>query len=263
MASTASAWGRLVDVFPPGFDSTSSTSRGHYRFAPEQFYRMFTTCYDPEHHVESTLVTSVWYGKQKKGARHEFILVVVEDTQVHGLKNFIVLDRNTSEASTNKTKKGSQGQSAYHSSNCPSIALDAFRVSYNGNEKQLLEECELFPSQYLENIIFSSETPLFLYELATLVHIVAEKGPDYRVATRNCYWFAGLIWECLRFLRPSGTCDNRFTKERGRFSVLRYTPEVEERDDTCDKYQTEINSVVERLRERYRVRYPKLNEPLK
>ncbi|CUA67501.1 hypothetical protein RSOLAG22IIIB_07388 [Rhizoctonia solani] len=239
---------RLMDVFPPGFDinSKSLSSRGHYHFAPEQLYHRLTDEYLPEKHIESTIVKSVWYGKQRKSARHEFILIEVEDLQAE-LKNYIVLDRNLNEAVAPTGKKIIPPKVASVSYSCRGAALDAFRVSYDGIEKRLLRECALWPRDYLEKIEFNSSEPFFLYQLATLVHVVSDKSPNYAMAYRNCYWFAGLIWECMRHLRPSAGYDDRLAANRGKFSILRYKPEVQERDAICDAFEKEMALVESRL----------------
>ncbi|CAE6500877.1 unnamed protein product [Rhizoctonia solani] len=243
---------RLVDVFPPGFDSKSksSSSRGPYQFAPEQLYRTLTHAYAREHHVESTIVTSAWYGKQKNGARHEFILIEVEDTEA-GFKNFIVLDRNNSKSPPVESEDSpglnlSPGGIGC-SRSCQSAAADAFRVSYNGIEKQLLRECQLQGNQYLEMIKFGSEGQLFLYQLVTLVHLVSESSQNYAVAGRNCYWFAGVIWECIRALHPSAEYDGRRSRIRGKFAMMRYTPNTEDIHRICQEFEQEIRSVEDRL----------------
>ncbi|CAE6536468.1 unnamed protein product [Rhizoctonia solani] len=241
---------RLLDLFPPGFDinSRSVSSRGHYHFATEQLYQRLTDEYLPEKHIESTLVKSVWYGKQRKSARHEFILIEVQDTTAE-LTNYIVLDRNLNEALVPIAPNTLPAKISSTSRSCRGAALDAFRVSYDGVEKQLLRECQLWPRDYLEKIEFGSTEPLFLYQLVTLVHVVSEKSPNYAMAYRNCYWFAGIIWECMRRLRPTASRDDRLSKKRGKFSILRYTPEVQERDEICDGFNQEIKKVEERLSE--------------
>ncbi|CAE7202572.1 unnamed protein product [Rhizoctonia solani] len=240
---------RFMDIFPPGFDTNLRfpSSRGYYHFAPEQLYHRLTNEYLPEKHIESTVVRSVWYGKQKKSARHEFILIEVEDTQA-GLKNYIVLDRNLNE--TLATRRNIVPAPAVPSSRSfRGVALDSFRVSYNGIEKQLLQECELWPRDYLEKIEFPSTEPFFLYQLAALAYVISEKSPDYVVAYRNCYWFAGLIWECMRQLQPNGVYDDRLSRNRGKFAVLRYNPGIKERDEICAAFNKEITSVENRLSE--------------
>ncbi|KAH7338625.1 hypothetical protein B0J17DRAFT_717053 [Rhizoctonia solani] len=216
---------RLLEIFSPGFDSKSSTSRSHYSFAPEQLFYALTFTYDPEKHVESTIVKSVWYGKQTKSVQHEFILIEVEDPKA-SLKNYM-----------------SRKKAAGSSQSCRGLAMDAFRVSYNGNESQLLQEYQLLPRQYLEKIEFSHKNSLFLYQLVTLVHIVSEKSPHYALGYRNCYWFAGLIWECLRSLRPDAQYDGRLSQKRGKITILLYTPEEKDKRDICNEFEKAIQEV--------------------
>ncbi|KAH7338626.1 hypothetical protein B0J17DRAFT_717054 [Rhizoctonia solani] len=243
---------RLLEIFPPGFDSTSRSvgSRGCYQYAPEQLYHSLTNNYTPYNHVEWTLVSSVWYGKQKKGARHEFILIKVEDT-LDGLTNFIVLDRNNSKNSPLRTQDDrgfnlSPGGIGC-SQSCQSAAADAFRVSYNGIEAQLLQECQLQNNQYLEMIEFGPEGRLFLYQLVTLVQLVSESSHNYAVVGENCYWFAGVIWECIRALRPSARYDERRARIRGTFARIRYTPDTEHIIKICQEFEQKIQLVEDRL----------------
>ncbi|CAE6536462.1 unnamed protein product [Rhizoctonia solani] len=234
---------RLLDVFPPGFDSKSSSSRIHYSFAPDQLYNTLTSSYNPEKHVEWTLVKSVWYGKQLKAVQHEFILIEVQDTKAL-LKNYMVLDRNVGEdPSSSSIRKPFRGRKRTTSSSCRGPAMDAFRVSYNGLENQLLQECQLLPRQYLEKIEFNHDNPLYLYQLVTLVHVVSERSPQYALAYRNCYWFAGLIWECLRSLRPDAQYNGRLAEKRGRIAMLRYTPEERDKKEICKAFEEEIQRV--------------------
>ncbi|KAG8762557.1 hypothetical protein FRC11_008855 [Ceratobasidium sp. 423] len=247
---------RLLDVFPPGFDSKSSSSRSHYSFAPEQLYNTLTSSYNPEKHVESTLVKSVWYGKQLRAVQHEFILIEVEDTKAL-LKNYMVLDRNVSEdPSSSSVPKPFRVRKRTTSSSqsCRGPAMDAFRVSYNGLENQLLQECQLLPRQYLEKIEFNRANPLYLYQLVTLVHVVSERSPRYALAYQNCYWFAGLIWECLRSLRPDAHYDGRLAEKRGKIAILRYTPEERDKNEICNAFEQEIQFVEARLSASRKVR---------
>jgi hypothetical protein len=246
---------RLYDIFPPGFDSTS-VSRGHYNFASEQLYRRLTHEYHPEKHIDSTIVKSVWYGKQKKAAEHEFLLIKVEDT-IANLSNYIVLDRNLDEkaaltpADCGEAIGVSVGGKGLPnpSRSCRGVALDAFRVSYDGIEKRLLQECLLTPREYLEKIDFSIEEPLYLYQLVTLANVVSTKGPYYAVVSKNCYWFAGLIWECLRHLHPNAVHDGRLSNKRGKITALRvrYIPEERHRDEACEAFKQDMALVEERL----------------
>ncbi|KAF8704357.1 hypothetical protein RHS03_06090, partial [Rhizoctonia solani] len=248
---------RFLDIFPPGFDMTS-VSRSYYSFAPVQLYHTLTRSYDPEKHIESTLVKSVWYGKQTKGVQHEFILVQVEDTTVP-ITNYMVLDRTIREESSGGTiqmpfrRRRTIGSSQSYCG----PAVDAFKVSYNGIENQLLDECDLLPRQYLEKIEFSRGNPLYLYQLVTLVHVVSEKSTQYTLSGQNCYWFAGLIWDCLRSLRPDAQYDGRLAEKRGKFAIVRNLrmPEKEEITETCDAFEKEIQTVDKNLWESRKKRH--------
>ncbi|CAE7202569.1 unnamed protein product [Rhizoctonia solani] len=244
---------QFLGIFSPRFDNNPKvTSRNiHYHLAPEQLYRRLTCEYLPEKHIESTIVKSVWYGKTRSSARHEFILIEVEDTQFN-LKNYIVLDRTPSETLA-RSKKIFPAKATSSGRKYWGVALDSFRVSYNGIEKQFLQECELWPRDYLEKIEFPSTEPFFLYQLAALAYVISEKSPDYVVAYRNCYWFAGLIWECMRQLQPNGVYDDRLSRNRGKFAVLRYNPGIKERDEICAAFNKEITSVENRLSESRKV----------
>ncbi|KAB5589357.1 hypothetical protein CTheo_7195 [Ceratobasidium theobromae] len=211
---------RLRDIFPPGFDSNlrSSASAFHspYSFPPEQLYRLFTDNYNHNKHVEHTIVKNAWYCKQEKSVKHEFILIEVEDTLMPNPTNFIILDRN----------KGERRQSSWPTSFLPSVlrtgAKDEFRVSYDGNVKRLLHDCKLESHEYLEQIMFDPDHPLPLYELVTLAHHVSEQHPRYNAMDANCYWFAGIIWECLIKMRPSAQHINPSPNKRGQFVWIRY-----------------------------------------
>ncbi|KAG8714153.1 hypothetical protein FRC11_009587 [Ceratobasidium sp. 423] len=254
MSEPSNSPGQLLYVFPPRSDKKISSQissqvpigRGHYSFVPEQLYNEFTLKYDPDERIESVLVKSAWYGKQKKRARHEFILIVVEDTGI-GLTNYIVLDRNNSGNPPIAGKGSSLGNVGY-SQSCQGAALDAFRVSYNGEEKQLLQECQLLPCQYVEKIEFSDTEPLFLYQLVTLVYVISKTSYNYAVMGENCYWFAGLIWESLRNLRPGAQHIDYRPKIRGRFALLHHTPDKEEVDRLCAEFGEEIVQAEERLK---------------
>jgi hypothetical protein len=155
------------------------------------------TSYNPEHHVEHIIVKSASYCKQTTGPKHEFIILEVEDLKSPGLKNFIALDRNNSDV---------PNRSAFASiQSSQSVAKDEFRVSYDGNKRKLLQQCDLKEHEILETVEFNREDPLLLYQLATLTRAVSHQRDKYHVITANCYWFAGLIWDCVIRMRPSAT----------------------------------------------------------
>ncbi|KAG8682761.1 hypothetical protein FRC11_014435 [Ceratobasidium sp. 423] len=192
---------RHKQIFPAGFDSTSSSSstqKSYYPFSPERLYDVLTSGYTPEHHVEDIVVKYASYCKQTAGPKHEFIILEVEDKKSPGLKNFIALDRNNGEAPNRPTGFCSSLQSSQ-----TFVAKDEFRVSYDGNKSKLLAQCGLQDHEILETLEFKPEEPLLLYQLATLTRAVSLQRDKYHVITANCYWFAGLIWDCIVRMRPS------------------------------------------------------------
>ncbi|QRV89312.1 hypothetical protein RhiJN_17330 [Ceratobasidium sp. AG-Ba] len=234
MAQFSGSRSRLLDIFPPGFDSRGPSQSSYrsvpYTFTPEQLYYRLTHDYGSK--AESVLVKSVWYGKKMTVMRHEFILVEVEDTNA-GVVNFIVLDRN-------KEAAGAVIGNA---------VSDAFRVSHNGIEMELLEQCLLLPRQYAEKLEFDRVAePMYLYELVTLVNVLSQTGDTFNLGSRDSYWFSGLLWVCLRQIRPDGVHTNYRPKLRGRFGLLRHTPDKGEKEKCCNAFYEDIVKVEERLK---------------
>ncbi|QRV95383.1 hypothetical protein RhiJN_23401 [Ceratobasidium sp. AG-Ba] len=253
MAQSLGSPYRLRDIFPPGFDSRvssqSSWSGEPYTFTPGQLYDKLTYQYTPGGCIQSVLVNSVWYGKQKTGVRHEFILVEVEDIKT-GFVNYIVLDRNKKPAAgPAKGNNATPGTGGCSQSSC-GPASDAFRVSYDGKEPELVGQCLLLPRRYVEKLEFDHiAEPLYLYQLVTLVHILSRASNTYNLGRENCYWFSGVLWECLRELRPLATHISRGPKRRGKFGLLRYTPDDEEKQKYCNAFKDDIVQVEERLKQ--------------
>ncbi|CAE6434754.1 unnamed protein product, partial [Rhizoctonia solani] len=194
---------RHRQIFPAGFDSTSSSSnsaaqRSYYSFSPQRLYDDLTASYTPEHHVEDIIVKSASYCKKNTTPNHEFIILEVEDRRSPGLKNFMVLDRNISESPSRSPRIYSSAQSSQSYA-----AKDEFRVSYDGDRRRLLAQCDLQDHKALETLVFKSEEPLLLYQLATLTRAVSFQRDKYHIITANCYWFSGLIWDCILRMRPS------------------------------------------------------------
>ncbi|KAG8730344.1 hypothetical protein FRC11_006930 [Ceratobasidium sp. 423] len=223
--------GRLIDVFPPGIYLLPR--RSPYDLSVAELFARLTEDYDPGKHVEHIVVRSAWYGRSSRGQSHEFILIEVEDTLLF-LKNYIVLDRRTQEP--HGVFNPFRGD-----------ALDLYRVAYNGIESTLLRKSLLLPRRYVEKIEFSSDHPLFLYQLATLTVIVSNRNPKYSYAGSGAHWFAGLIWECLCNICPYVIVDKRESSERGRLWLLRFAPNQEEVNEVCRKFETEIEVVERRL----------------
>ncbi|KAB5589362.1 hypothetical protein CTheo_7200 [Ceratobasidium theobromae] len=191
---------RHRQIFPPGFDNPSLKAAidGHYYpFSPEHLYDVLTNYYNPDERVEHIVIKSASYCKQHRSPQHEFILIQVEDKAAHGLVNYIVLDRN------NGDKRVRRGGGLGSGSWQHVVAKDEFRVSYDGDSVKLLKQCELESYDVLEEFKFASLTkPFFLYQLATLARTASVQRARYDVISANCYWFAGLIWECMTFMNP-------------------------------------------------------------
>jgi hypothetical protein len=230
---------RLKSVFPPGFDSSSSfsTSSNHYSITPDQLSNALVDA-SPMSHSESIIVKSAWYGKQTDGAEHEFIVIQVEDTTVSGLTNYMVLDRNILNERGRFMKLIRGG-----------IAIDAFRISYDGDVSRLLKDCDLNPHKYLEQLAFPSDKPLFLYELVTLANVVSDQHPRYLAIESNCFVFAGLIWESLCRIWTSATREisSALEKERGRYGWLRYTLYESQVMEMCKKTLETIPCIKSRI----------------
>lgn len=207
---------RLYDVFPIGLDgSSTSTRKSTFTIEPFHLYNTFTLNRGNPH-VAQTVVKSAWYGKQTRSARHEFIVVLVEDLAITGLQNCMVIDRNRG-----GTPAGVPNYAAASSS---TKAFDSFKVSYNGDLKQLLSESQLTPHHILERISFQTIEPLPLLNLVALVNHISDQHPRYHPVDANCYWFTGLIWECIRQMRPTATHQVHLQGRKGQFACVRSIP---------------------------------------
>lgn len=229
ISTSSSSGARFKDIFPGGFDDKfgqcvnttpwSSISRyaGHFVFKPEQLYYSLVERRDPDTRTDSIVVRSAWYGKQTNSANHEFLLFQVEDIHVPGLVNYLILDR---DAGSHQKKS----KTLFLSSSQMIPANDSFKVSYDGNSKTLLRECQLSPNRFLEHLAFPSDKPLYFYELVTLANVVSHQYPKYETINSSCYFFAGIVWECLRLLRPSAHYEGDLAWERGKCRWVRFIP---------------------------------------
>ncbi|CAE6434265.1 unnamed protein product [Rhizoctonia solani] len=235
---------RLHAIFPLSLDIQATSGRLHHTLQPNILYQTLTYHYHPDKHVESTIVKSAWYGKQTKGVEHEFILLKVTDTVVN-VNNYIILDRNHT-----SHKVGDSGWSTSGSACSSWGAFDSFKVSSNGIEEELLGDCGLWHREYLEKLRFErKENPLFFYELVTLVDLISEENPIYDITQKNCYWFAGLIWECLRKMRPSAKMVKIIDTpgKKGKLGPLRYFPDLREIDEVHQRGERRIMETKSRL----------------
>lgn len=235
---------RLKSVFPPGFDSESSSNSRPFTFTPEQFYIVLVDNYVPDNHVESITVKSAWFGKQRRSAEHEFILIQVEDTRAEELTNYLVLDRNTSETRAAPTRM-EQFQTLFQET----LANDAFKVSYDGDLNRFLSLCQLESHRFLEQLQFHSEEPLLLYELITLADIVSKRFPNYQAIESGCYFYAGVIWECMRKMCPGATYDDRLAGRRGTFGWVRFTPRESHIEEACRALREKLPDIQSKIEE--------------
>lgn len=202
---------------PPHSSSNSSTNPSSKfsvqppTFTPQQLYDL-CTFRRSNLSTAGTVVVSAWYGKQATASYHEFIVIHVEDLTMPGRKNCMVIDRNPNNLGI---------------SNCALAAVwgnarDAFRISYDGDLTQLLAACQLTPHMVLEEIRIYPDELLPLVHLVTLVNHISELHSNYSLVDTNCYWFAGLIWECLRKMCPKAKYEVVVPGKRGRFSYTHF-----------------------------------------
>lgn len=206
---------RLREIFPPGLELKSNLkSIGQpYTYNPQQLNDImehYRDCGDPR--AEKTVVASAWYGKQTKGAKHEFIVIHVEDLTGSNFKNCIAIDRNQGLPASNASVASSP------------LASDAFRVSYDGDLDRLLQGSQLAPYLMLEDISFKSGKPLLLQNLVALVHHISKEHTRYNPVDTNCYWFSGLIWECIRQMYPAAEYKPIIQGKKGRIGYARFIP---------------------------------------
>lgn len=231
---------RHRQIFPDGFDQDGKSPKHlPYAFAPDQLHQLLTGRYDPDEHVESIVVRSAHFGKERKSAQHEFIMFEVEDTQVTGLINYIILDRNNSDTRAIRVLSNSIVP--------PHIgAKDEFRVSHNGNQKQLLKACDLDPDSMMEKIEFGNNEPLLFYQVVTLAKIASARRQQYQPVNANCYWFAGLVWDCIGLMRPNAIHSTIEKRLRGVFHKVPLQRDVTDRKELASTY-TSIQAELKRI----------------
>ncbi|CAE6536457.1 unnamed protein product [Rhizoctonia solani] len=243
LPGTAARWLQFIDLFP--WTSSTSSNASHSSLTPSQLFLGLTDHYDPETHVESIIVKTIWYGKRQGGARHEFLLIDIEDSATQ-MQNFLVLDRNNTE-SANLGDRGVLGGLGLGSRAFKGVTLDAFRISRDGSEDQLMTDCNLKPRVYLQKLEIAPEQPLYLYQLATLALIVSRDHPTYSADLHNCYFFAGLIWAAIQKFRPKAELTNRLGGQRGRFGPLLYVLSEEEINGIYTAFDERLKTVESNL----------------
>ncbi|KAF8596461.1 hypothetical protein BDV93DRAFT_514127 [Ceratobasidium sp. AG-I] len=231
---------RVNAVFPGGFDAKfgpSSSSGLSYNSAPLalqpiQLYELLVEKYKSGPPMETIIVKSAWYGKQTKGARHEFIVVQVEDTGIPGLINYLILER------TSGVPSGSKAASSQRVA-----VVDEFKVSYNGNCEKLLKKSGLTPYRFLEELSFQTKAPLHCYELVTLASVTSRRYPYYQLPDLSCYLFAGVIWDCMFLLCPSAKYRSPLATKQGKYRCFRDALNTSEKEVTFKEVKNRLPQI--------------------
>lgn len=234
---------RCFEIFPLGIGPLG-TSAPPNLFNLRQIYDALTNRYDPCAHVEDIFVKSATYCKQNEGSQHEFILLAVADRQAPQFENFLVLDR-TSDVPTRKSSQHVKGILSPSYSAKP--AKDRLMVSYDANCQNLLEYCNLTPCTRLEELDFS-KSQLRLCELVTIAYVASRQHIEYHVLTAQCFWFAGLVWDCINQLHPETRPVVLDRSRRGAFrSWFRQTTSLRELSLITTSVEQEIQQQRSRL----------------
>lgn len=197
--------------------ASSCTKKSHPpQFTPEELYDLLTKDRGLDGPAKSTIVTSAWYCKRPRSAKHEYIILEIRDLTVDGLKNHLLLDRNNG----GLTRPAGRGANPFKWP-LTTPAMDAFKVVYDWDEAQLLGDRQQESHKLLARIDFP-ETSLFLHDLVALVCHISSQYPRYHPLDANCYWFAGLVWACMRKMCP--TARHNAHAAGGRFAFIRYHP---------------------------------------
>ncbi|KAF8593711.1 hypothetical protein BDV93DRAFT_194380 [Ceratobasidium sp. AG-I] len=190
---------RNLDIFPSGLGSFAQSKHAldlPLQYTLTQLKSMFHRSNREEDHIDSIYVSSAEYCKQMGDAKHEFLLLEVQDERIPLISNWAVLDR-----TVNKATPGTLSAiSTSVSSNSP--AQDRLRVSCYGDKDLLIKQCTLGPYEVLERLVVPMSTPLWLWELVILALETSRSRFMYNLMSAQCFWFASCVWECMQKLRP-------------------------------------------------------------
>ncbi|KAF8594136.1 hypothetical protein BDV93DRAFT_180584 [Ceratobasidium sp. AG-I] len=232
---------RNFDIFPTALGSYQQSVQAlelPLQYTLSQLKGMFQR-YREEDHIENIYVSSAEYCKQTGDAKHEFLLLEVQDERIPQISNWVVLDRTVGVS----TSGAFAAVSTSVSSGSP--AQDRLRVSCYGKKDLLTKQCNLAPYEILERVTlptFASSTPLLLCELVILALETSRSRFMYNLMSAQCFWFASCVWECMLKLRPeayrSGVAESN---NRGRFgNFFRQDVDNLELDDILYKAKSEI-----------------------
>lgn len=213
----------LHDEQEHGLSSASRSNVTHKLRGPTALTPLCLLNVLKKDHLQRLLVRSAWYGKQTTSVRHEFILIQTEDALRPGLTRYLVLDRTVGDASQANVER----TTSFFTLCVGTDALDSFWILYDdpGDKEQLLHGCRLDSYIFLKRIDFGPDKPLLLLALVHLALHVSESHPKYHPLAANCYWFAGLVWECLRKLRPTARHEVLVAGKRGKISFMQLLPD--------------------------------------
>lgn len=218
--------------------------RGAHALTTEHMCQMLTEHCSRNSPIERTVVKSVWFGKQMTTQEHEFIVIHVEGLAAPGLESYLLLDRTISIPSSHAHSERTINPLT---SSLEATTLDAFWVSSDSDMKKLLHDCHLDSYRRLERIDFQPGEPFLLHQLATLVRSISNRRPRYSLVGANCYWFVGLVWECMRRIRPDANHTDYATKQRGKFGFVRFKTSSVQADDVLEDFWREISNINSKL----------------
>ncbi|KAF8602947.1 hypothetical protein BDV93DRAFT_545074 [Ceratobasidium sp. AG-I] len=238
---------RNHDIFPTGLGSYAKGQEALEQPLPYtliQLKSLLQRSNREDDHTERIYVASAEYCKRLDHVRHEFLLLEVKDNRIPQISNFIVLERTVDLSSGTIT-----AASTSISSNSP--AQDRLRVSYYGEKKLLIKQCNLGRYEVLEELKLPSpaaSTPLLLYELVIFAHETSKRRYTYDLMKAQCFWFASCVWECMLKLRPEA-CRTTLaaSNNRGRFGAFRMVVDSPEVGEIFDKAEVEIKHFLKEL----------------
>ncbi|KAF8593894.1 hypothetical protein BDV93DRAFT_516213 [Ceratobasidium sp. AG-I] len=237
---------RNHDIFPTGLGSYAKGQEALEQPLPYTLIQLKSLLQrsNREGHTERIYVASVEYCKRLDHVKHEFLLLEVRDNQIPQISNFVVLERTIDLSSGTIT-----AASTIISSNNP--ARDRLIISYYGEKKLLIKQCNLGRYEVLEELKLPSpaaSTPLLLYEFVILAHETSKRRYSYNLVKAQCFWFASCVWECMLKLRPEAhRTPFPASNNRGRFGTFRQVVDSLEIGEIFDKTEVEIKQFLKEL----------------
>jgi hypothetical protein len=166
---------------------------------------------DSSRRLDDTLVTELYLVKQRSSAQHEYLVARIRAPD--GTERYLAVERlrgpqrvdpdlasrsDSSVAlarSANTSAVDLQNNEPSHPSRTTSLAsLDSLKKQHNADDVVRVLDKPLHDTSdiTLGKLVFK-DRPLYLYQLVILAVVLHESDKGYKVITRNCYWFAGLL----------------------------------------------------------------------